>query len=613
VFSYWHRFAHNQGGGFAALIAVFSILSMTTTNAAHAAALAAANPDSLRVLDIEKRRVVTSQPLPSDASPTCDVLVVGGGTGGVAAAEAVARRGVSVILVEPTRTLGGQFTSQLVPVPDENRYIEQENGPSTGAYRALRERVRAHYAALPNIKPGMEKNVGQCWVSRVSGTPDVWEQAIQERLDALMGTGGRLRRIYGRHQIRSVGFLADGRVNYADIVDLDTGRVTRIGARFLLDATEDGSLLALAGLPTVMGQEAKSEFNEPHAPEEARPDWVQSFTYCFLVRWQANGPYKKVQKPAEYDYFKEQGEYTLNYEYVDRGTVPYKMLTTAKGAGGPFWTYRRLVASSSFDGGSKSPEGDIALINWRGNDFNEEAYLGRPLDEQAFVLERAKSFAQGFLYWLQNECPRDDGNGVGYPELQLITGDEMPALGDDGFGIHPYIRESRRLKAKFTLTENHLLAQPVNLGGEMGRGHQFGTSPDDTGPRWGEAFRDSVGCAQYSVDIHPIKGEPHLLTPALPYHIPLGAFLTTSGAVNVLPAAKNIGATRLAAASIRMHPTEWLIGEAAGALAAFCVRRDFNDPSVVRDDPNLLTAFQWDLRSGNIPLYWSDILPPVSP
>jgi hypothetical protein len=604
-------FACRQGGGSAAALSTVVLLfTLIMTENATAAPPSAQNPDSLRVLDIEKRRVVASRPLPSDAGPTCDVLVIGGGVGGVAAAEAVARRGVSVILVEPTRALGGQFTSQIVPVPDENRYIEQENGPSTGAYRALRERVRAYYASQPNIKPGMEKNVGQCWVSRVSGTPEIWERAIQERLDTLTGTGGRLRRIYRRHQIRGVGLLADGRVNYADIVDLDTGRVTRIGARFLLDATEDGSLLELAGLPTVMGQEARSEFNEPHAPDGARPDWVQSFTYCFLVRWQANGPRKMVEKPAEYDYFKEQGEYTLNYEYVDRGTVPYKMLTTAKGAGGPFWTYRRLVASDSFKGAPKSPEGDVALINWRGNDFNEEPYLGRSLDEQAFVLERAKSFAQGFLYWLQNECPRDEGNGVGYPEMQLITGDEAPALGDDGFGLHPYIRESRRLKAKFMLTENHLLARPVDLGGELGRGHQFSAPPDDSGAKWGEAFRDSVGCAQYSVDIHPIKGEPHLLTPALPYHIPLGSFLTTAGPVNVLPAAKNIGATRLAAASTRMHPTEWLIGEAAGALAAFCVRRDFNDPSVIRDDPNLLTAFQWDLRSGNTPLYWSDILPP---
>jgi hypothetical protein len=57
-----------------------------------------------------------------------------------------------------------------------------------------------------------------------------------------------------------------------------------------------------------------------------------------------------------------------------------------------------------------------------------------------------------------------------------------------------------------------------------------------------------------------------------------------------------------------MHPTEWLAGEVAGALAAFCVRRDISDPSQVRDTPDLLKAFQADLTGDGIPLYWSEIL-----
>lgn len=547
----------------------------------------AADIDSGRVLDVEKRRIVASQPQPSDAGPTCDVLVVGGGVGGVAAAEALARRGVSVILTEPTRMLGGQFTSQVVPVPDENSYIEKQPGPSTAAYRALRERVRAHYAAQPGIKPDSAKNVGQCWVSRISGTPDVWESAIRERLDQIGGNFG-IKRIYMRHQIRGVGLLADGRVNYADLVDLDTGKVTRIGARYLLDATEDGNVLALAGCPTVIGQEGKGEFDEPHAPDDAHPEWVQSFTYCFTTRW-TNGATAVVERPAEYDHFFSLGEYTLDYVYSDaRGIVTYKMLTNVKGGGGPFWTYRRLLASSSFTNG-KSPEGDVALINWRGNDFHEETYLGKPLDEQARVLERGRQFAQGFLYWLQTACPRDDGNGIGYPEIQPAT--DLAGM-DGGYALAPYIRESRRLRAKFTLNENHLHAPT-----------------DNPEAKWGEAFPDSVGCALYAIDIHPTQGEPHLLTVALPYHIPLGSFLPAAGPTNILPAAKNFGATRLALASARMHPTEWLVGEAAGSLAAFCIRHNIDDPTAVRDTPDLLAAFQQDLKDNGVTLYWKDILP----
>lgn len=562
------------------------ILSVCLMSDAHAQPVAAQTPE-LRVLDIEKRRIVESTPNPNNAAPSCDVLILGGGVGGVAAAEAAAKRGATVILIEPTRAVGGQFTSQLVPVPDENRFIEQPNGPSTASYRELREEVRAHYVSVPALKnKDAAKNIGACWVSRVSATPDVWEATINIRLGKL----GKVR-VFRRHQLRGFGFLPNGQVNYADVVDLDTGSVVRIGARFVLDATEDGEGLFRAGLPTTIGQEAKAEFNEPDAPEQAHPEWVQSFTYCFLVRWQGFGPLVRVEKPAEYDYFKSLGEYTLDYVYSDaRGIVPYKVLTTAKNAAGPFWTYRRLMASQSF--GTKSPEGDFALINWRGNDFHEESYVGKPLEEQVRILNRSYAFAMGFFYWLQNECPRDEG-GTGYPEMQPAPTNLIPTIDSSGFSLHPYIRESRRLKAQFTLNENHLLAPP-----------------SDPKAQWGEAFPDSVGCALYAVDIHPSKGEPPLLTPALPYHIPLGSFLTQSGATNVIPAAKNFGATRLALASARMHPTEWLVGEVAGALAVFCMQHNIDQPATVRNSPDLLAAFQADLRGAGIPLYWSEILPP---
>ena len=135
------------------------------------------------------------------------------------------------------------------------------------------------------------------------------------------------------------------------------------------------------------------------------------------------------------------------------------------------------------------------------------------------------------------------------------------------------------------------------------------TAPsDEPDARWGDAFADSVGCSLYAIDIHPAHDEPPLLVKALPCHLPLGSFLTTAGPTNVLPAAKNFGATRLALASTRMHPTEWLAGEVAGSLAAFCIHRDIDDPAQVRDDPALLTEFQEYLTLGGVTLYWRDIL-----
>lgn len=49
-----------------------------------------------------------------------DIVIIGGGTGGCAAALAAAKQGKQVIMTEETDWLGGQFTSQAVPA-DEHR------------------------------------------------------------------------------------------------------------------------------------------------------------------------------------------------------------------------------------------------------------------------------------------------------------------------------------------------------------------------------------------------------------------------------------------------------------------------------------------------------------
>ena len=71
-----------------------------------------------------------------------DILVAGGGVGGVAAALAAVSLGRRVVLTEETDWLGGQLTSQAVP-PDEHRWIESFG--CTARYRKFRQGVRQYY------------------------------------------------------------------------------------------------------------------------------------------------------------------------------------------------------------------------------------------------------------------------------------------------------------------------------------------------------------------------------------------------------------------------------------------------------------------------------------
>ena len=68
-----------------------------------------------------------------------EVLIAGGGLGGVAAALGALEAGRSVVLTEEYRWLGGQLTSQGVPM-DEHTWIERFG--ATARYRALRDGIR---------------------------------------------------------------------------------------------------------------------------------------------------------------------------------------------------------------------------------------------------------------------------------------------------------------------------------------------------------------------------------------------------------------------------------------------------------------------------------------
>ena len=94
---------------------------------------------------------------------------------------------------------------------------------------------------------------------------------------------------------------------------------------------------------------------------------------------------------------------------------------------------------------------------------------------------------------------------------------------------------------------------------------------------------------------------------SLPFQIPLGALLPRR-VENLLPACKNLGVTHITNGCYRLHPVEWNIGEAAGALAAFCLERK-EPPRQVRKSKKLLEDFQKRLRDRGVELQWPRLTP----
>lgn len=525
-----------------------------------------------------------------------DVLVVGGGVGGCAAALAAARSGRRVILTEETDWVGGQLTQQGVP-PDEHPWIEQYG--ATASYRAFRDAVRAYYrrhyplTGAAYREPAL--NPGGCWVSSICHEPRV-ALAVLEGMLAPHVSSGRLAVLTEHVPVRAE--TEGDRVRAVHVRDERTGDERVLRAPYVLDATELGDLLPLTGTAFVTGAEARSETGELHAAPEAQPGNMQAATWCFAMDY-VPGADHTIERPARYDFWRDYVPalepawpgplLALTYTHpirLEPITLPFDPRPGAEAPG--LWAYRRLTDPSRFE--PEAYAGGTTLVNWPQNDY----LLGNLFGDDPATTEQhyqeAMQLSLALCYWLQTEAPRPDDGG-GWPGLRL-RGDLMGTT--HGLAKRPYVRESRRLRALSTVLEQH-----VGLEARMA------ATGLDEGTVTAARFPDSVGVGSYRIDLHPSTGGDNYVDVAsLPFEIPLGA-LVPRRTENLLAAAKNIGTTHVTNGCYRLHPVEWNVGEAAGLLAAFCLERG-EPPQAVHADEALLADFQRLLRAEGVETRWPE-------
>ncbi len=538
-------------------------------------------------------------PAPTTPPAETDVLIVGGGLGGVAAALAVCRAGRRAVLTEETDWIGGQLTSQAVP-PDEHPWVEQFG--TTAAYRALRAHIRDYYRtwyplraealALTELNPGAGRVSKLCHEPRVA-------LAVLEAMLAPHRTAGRLT-VLTEH--RPVAAETDGdSVRAVTLADTRDGARRTVSAPYVLDATETGELLHLAGVEHGLGAESRAEFDEPHAPEEAQPLNQQGITVCFAVSHH-EGEDHTVERPADYDFWRSyRPDFwpgpLLGFTAPDPRTLepvgrtfrpnpdedPLAVAADQSADAGDkeLWGFRRILARGLHRPGAF--DSDITLVNWPLNDYWLKPLVGAGEETAAEALAGARELSRSVLYWLQTEAPRADG-GTGFPGLRIrpdITGTP------DGLAKAPYVREARRIKAVTTVTEHDVAIDLV-------------------GPYGGTRHRDSVGVGGYRIDLHPSTGgDDYIDIGSVPFEIPLGALLPRR-VRNLLPAGKNIGTTHITNGCYRLHPVEWNVGEVAGALAAHCLDENVS-PHQVREEDKRFAEFARVLDRAGVQRHWPDV------
>lgn len=439
-----------------------------------------------------------------------DILVVGGGTGGTAAAIQAARLGVKTILVSEFPWLGGMLTSAGVCAPDGNELAAFQTGIWGAFVRELQRR--------------QPEGLDHAWVSFFTYDPRVGAQIFADWVQQLPN----LKWIVGQtpQEVLKQGNCVIG-IRFENLT---------IHAKLTLDGTELGDLLALGEIPHRWGWELQSEWGEPSAPtthnDLTRRYPVQAPTWVVLLQdFGAGGsaPVIPTLPHADLEQFVGAWDGYSPEEFLNYGRLP----------------------------------GDLLMLNWpqQGNDYGSG--LTRLVESKPARLkffQEAHGHSQNFARFIQAQLGHCYGLASGV--FPLFQG----AIGGGAYALHPYYRESRRLQGLVTIKEQDILPTggqvaplPNNSAGQMEAvaianyvndhhypGSELALKPKSL--RWGGRWTGT------------------------PFTIPYSALIPaqTDG---FLACEKNISVSHITNGATRLQPVVLGIGQAAGMAAALCVQR----------------------------------------
>lgn len=494
----------------------------------------------------------------ADTDRQVDVCIYGATPAGVVAAITAKQEGRSVLLIEPSRWLGGILGAGLKPKQDcpEPRAV---GGLTKSVVFALGENPLAIRESL------------RAWLKREDITV-----VYEYRAQSVEKAGGRINRL---------------KLEYAPPGPLGVpapkavpGRELMVSGRVFIDASYEGDLMALAGVRYSTGREPAAKFGEKPAGVNAPTNWTaldpyvrpgdaasgllpyvdpdhgkergagDDYTQAYNFRYYVTSdPARRIQisPPANYSpaQFELVGRFVEKLVQQHSGDVPKLM----KLLGGMFpgwpnsgdYNYQResLVSIAPLGISRHYQDGDWttrARIWQEHIDYLAGLHHFLSTDPRVPEEFRKKTAALGF-------------DGRWHAETQ-------------GWPHQLYVRISRRMDAAYVVTHADVLNQ-TNVP-------------------------DSVGLSLYGVDTYPVRryvvndpktGKLGVATEGnmfiggafgtkTPYVMPYRAIVPKADQCTNLIVPVCFSATYIAYASARMEPVFCVLGESAGVAAAQAIR-----------------------------------------
>jgi FAD dependent oxidoreductase len=483
-----------------------------------------------------------------------EVAVYGGTAAGVCAAVAAAEAGAQVLLVESGRHLGGMVSGGL-------GYTDLGDPRVVGGPAArFREDVGRHYGVGPGVFAGPEPHVAE----------GIFRRWLEEAgVDVVFGERAASAHVVDRgirHLVTSAG--------------------RTLSAGVFIDASYEGDLLALAGVPAVVGREDRALHGERFAGRQelvpgmhAMPPGISPFagdesgrragallaqisprpladvgagdggvmSYGYRVCLTRSPHRIPFQRPTYYDEeYWELGRRLFSHWKRQRIEVPARRMLGLE----------ENLPGGKCDGNSLGP---FSLSVLDGSAW--EYPLAPAVRREELRLHHLRH-AAGFLYFLATDPAvpahvRADLQGWGLPPDEFADTGHLPH--------QLYVREARRMVGEYVLTEHDLLeARPQYDVVALGSYH-IDIREVQRAWRWVYEHPQPIGM---------VFTEGYLSVPVRPYQIPYRSLVPRECDCTNLLVPVCVSASHVAFSSVRMEVQYEMLGHAAGLAAALALSTD---------------------------------------
>lgn len=513
-----------------------------------------------------------------------DVVIYGGTSGGIAAAVQVSRMGGRVLVIEPSKRIGGLTTGGLGHTDIGNK------AAIGGISREFYQRIRKHYSqpsAWKYQKSQEYQARGHNQAGKKEDTMWTFEPSVALKIMNDFVRENRIEVWYSERLDRSTPQAGvTKQKNRIRSLRLESGRVVK--GKVFIDASYEGDLIAAAGVTFTVGREPNDRYNETlngvqtaHAIKHQLMPGVDPYIEKgnpksgLLPGIDPNGPGKEGQGDHRVQ------AYCFRMCLTD---VPGNRIPFRKPDGYNELEYELLFRN--FEAGAKVIPWSHSLMPNRKSDTNNNRgfstdYIGRNYDypnasyrEREEIVRRHRVYQQG-LMWTLAYHPRTPEFVRNVISKWGTCKDEFESA--DGWQEQLYIREARRMVGETVMTQHHC------------QGRVTASRP--------------VGLAAYTMDSHNVqrhidkqgfvRNEGDVQVGGFsPYPIDYGAVVPRKKECTNLLVPVSLSASHIAFGSIRMEPVFMVLGQSAGTAAMHSIAE--NVPVQDIDFPRLRKRLEAD-------------------